>query len=108
MRAATLSQPVRYPELYPWLLLAASLDIMMTWFILALGGWEANPIAQVVIERGGLMGMTLYKLLLMTLVIVVCEFVGSRREHAGRALAGFAVIANVFPVVYGASLVAAW
>lgn len=103
---AQAREPVLYPDVYCWILLGATLDILVTTCILGLGGSEANPIALAVLDFGGLPAMTGYKLALMTLVIVVCEAVGRRDGRCGGRLARFAVAANALPVVYGAALIA--
>jgi len=93
--------PVLYPTVYPWYVLMAALDIMVTWVILVLGGHELNVLADWVIQRYDLPGVVSYKFALVVLVIVVCEIVGRRRYDAGLRLARWAVALTAFPVVVG-------
>jgi hypothetical protein len=93
-----LSRPVLYPEMYPWLVLVASMDVMMTWVCLWLGGTEFNPIAAVIIEAGGLAGALLLKFSVVILVICVCEFVGRRNSIVAQRLGRVSIGLNCFPV----------
>ena len=47
---------VLYPRLYTWVVFLASMDIIMTWVILHMGGTEVNVLAASVIERWGWWG----------------------------------------------------
>ena len=93
-----LRRPVLYPELYPWLILVASLDIMLTWVCLSLGGSEFNPIAARFIDIGGLAGAILLKFTCVIVVVLACEEIGRRRSQMGRRLGGVAVALNALPV----------
>lgn len=93
-----LSRPVLYPAMYPWLILIASMDVMMTWVCLWLGGTEFNPLAAVIIESAGLTGALLLKFTVVILVILVCEFVGRRDEKVARRLGSVSIALNCFPV----------
>lgn len=98
-----LRQPVLFPAIYPWLLLAASLDVMLTWVCLAMGGMEFNPVAARCIDAGGMHGALALKFSCLVVVVLSCEAVGRRRLLTGRRLAECAVALNVLPV--GAALV---
>ncbi|MCC6659254.1 MAG: hypothetical protein IT437_00035 [Phycisphaerales bacterium] len=91
-------RPLLYPRLYPWLLLAAALDVMLTWLILELGGQEMNVVARAAINAAGLPGMLLLKFCGIVLVIAVCEFVGRRNTATGLRLAGVATVITCIPV----------
>lgn len=93
-----LNRPVLYPGMYPWLVLVASLDVMLTWVCLTLGGMEFNPIAARFIDAGGLGGAVLLKFTCVTVVVLVCEFVGRRREGLARGLANASIALNSVPV----------
>ncbi|GMV24118.1 MAG: hypothetical protein AMXMBFR58_01490 [Phycisphaerae bacterium] len=93
-----LSRPVLYPDLYPWLLLVASLDVMLTWVCLSLGGSEFNPIAARFIDAGGLGGAIALKFSCVIVVVVACEEIGRRRSAMGRRVGGWAVALNAMPV----------
>ena len=98
-----LDKPILYPTAYRWVIIAASLDVICTWFILALGGHELNALARTVIEAGGLPAMLAYKFALIALVLVICEHIGRMKFDTGRRLAAAAVALNAFPVIVGAS-----
>jgi hypothetical protein len=97
---------VRYPDQYLWFVLFSSLDIMLTWIILHLGGSEVNPIANAIIELWDLPGAIGFKFGLMIMVLLVCEYVGSHRDALGRSLVTLAVVISAFPVVYSFVLIA--
>jgi hypothetical protein len=91
-------KPVLYPRTYLWLVLVSALDIMLTWVILHLGGYEANPIAERVIEHFDLWGAVSFKFFLVIVFLLTCEFVGRRRPQIGRAMAYVAVCISAVPV----------
>jgi len=97
------SEPVLYPGMYPWYVVLAYMDVVLTWTILGLGGAELNPIAASVIEHGQLQGMVCFKCLTMVIVLASCEYIGRVKHSAGFRLAVFAVVANVVPVAVGAT-----
>lgn len=90
-----------YPALYPWLIALAALDVMVTWVVLALGGQEFNVVARIAIDAGGLAGMAVLKLVMMSIVLGICEFVGRREHRLGRRLAEGALAANTLAVSLG-------
>lgn len=92
-------QPVLYPDAYGWAVLAGSLDVMMTWVVLGVGGTEVNVIADRVLRHAGLPGLLMFKFGVIALVLLICEFVGSRRPPIGRSIAHLAVGLNALPVV---------
>ena len=62
--------PMRYQDGYVWFLLFASLDIILTWYILRKGGTEVNPLAKLVIERWDLAGAIAFKFSIVLFVVV--------------------------------------
>lgn len=96
-----LERPVLYPRVYPWLILMAALDVMVTWIVLAAGGMELNALAARVIDAAGLPGMIAYKFSCIGLVLILCEAVGRHRARAGSGLARWAVAMNALPVGAG-------
>ena len=94
-----LMQALRYPNHYVWLVFVSTLDLLMTFTILYLGGREVNPVAQAVLSRYGFIGMTLFKFALVTFVILMCEAVGRRNDIKGRRLAVTLVILSALPSV---------
>lgn len=92
---------MRYPDAYVWLVLVSALDIMLTMIVLvALDGFEVNPIAADVIERLGYTWAIVFKFAIVVFVIVICEVIGRRDDRAGRRLARAAVVINALPVIY--------
>ena len=87
-----------YPNAYTWLVLASALDLMMTWVVLHLGGREGNALAAAVIRRFGLPGLSVYKFLIVSVVIVLCEIVGRLRRTAGLRLAVFSICVTCVPI----------
>jgi hypothetical protein len=101
-----LDKPVLYPRYYRWVILFASLDVILTWIILTRGGAELNIIAKQVIDSAGLPGMLAYKFFLIILVLVICEHIGRIRFHTGRGVALTAIALNIFPVLVGGTQLA--
>ena len=97
---------VQFPNYYVWFVLFGSMDIMLTWVILHLGGSEVNPIARRIIDRWDLPGAIAFKFTLMIIVLLVCEFVGTRRRALGLLLAIVAIVVSAFPVLYSFVLLA--
>ncbi len=93
--------PILYPNAYAWFIVAAALDVVVTWMILHAGGSELNALADWVIRRFDIAGVVSYKFLLVALVLVICEVVGRRNARRGLLLACWAVALTVFPVVVG-------
>ena len=91
-------KPVLYPNADLWLVLVSAMDIMLTWLILHLGGYEANPLAARVIEHYDLWGIVSFKFFLVIVFLLTCEFVGRRRPGVGRAMAYVAVCISAVPV----------
>jgi hypothetical protein len=93
--------PVLYPDMYAWLVLLSALDIMLTHSILFhfadFGGREVNTIADWVIRRFDIAGAIALKFLSVTLVVLVCEYVGRRRPRTGRGLISVILVLAAFP-----------
>ena len=113
LRRLWLAVPaMRYQNAYVWLILFATMDVMLTWKILSKGGTELNPIARAVFdywnERWGdpwdLWGAIGFKFCLILFVIVACEVVGRRKDGVGRWLARIAVFLSACPVFYSLGL----
>lgn len=94
-----IREPVLYPRLYPWFILLATADVLLTWLILAhYDGVELNPIAARVIGWQGMMGATMLKFAGVMFVMWTCEFIGRQRQGVGRNLLVSAVLLNCVPV----------
>jgi uncharacterized membrane protein len=90
---------VLYPDRYAWYVLASALDVMATVTVLIhLGAREVNTLAQKSIDLFGTWGLIGLKFASVILVVVICEYVGRRRERAGRMLATAAIIMSLAPV----------
>jgi hypothetical protein len=97
---------MRYPDHYTWLVLVASLDILLTYVVLHLGGIEANPLAAKVIYRWGVPGMVIYKFIFIIIAILIGEEVGKRNEWKGRKFLEYAIVISAFPVIFALMLLA--
>jgi hypothetical protein len=89
-----------FPDRYVWLVLFSALDVFMTFVILSLGGLEANPVADWILQRFGIAGMTVFKFVLITVVILICEYVGRRDREAARRLTVYGLALTMMPVVF--------
>lgn len=89
---------VLFPVGYSWLVLAGSLDVIMTYLMLNLGAIEVNIVADRAIRAGGLWGLIALKFLALAIVLGICEYVGRRRLAAARSLVGAGVALNFMPV----------
>lgn len=88
-----------FPQRYVWLVLLSALDVLMTTVILTVGGREANPLADWVLGNFGLRGMTIFKFVLISGVILLIEYLGRRDRAAGKRLCFYALVLTMFPVV---------
>ncbi len=88
-----------YQRSYKLFVFISALDVILTWFILLLGGSEVNLLADAVIASTGLKGILIYKFCLVLLVVLICEVVGRRRPWVGRNLARAAIAITAVPVV---------
>jgi hypothetical protein len=100
---AAAARGVLYPQPYLWYLFLSAMDVVFTTLILAAGGRELNMVAEWVLHRYGIRGMILLKFLMLTVVVLVCEFVGRHNHATGLKLSRWAVAASAFPVLVGAS-----
>ncbi len=105
---AAANLPLLYPNHYAWYILAGTLDIIVTHFILRLGGEELNGLADHLIERFGVWGLIGLKYGTVVLVVLICEAVGRVRPRWGRALASAAVVLSALPVGIGLLMVYGW
>lgn len=96
-------RPVLYPRTYGIYVTLASLDILLTWVILGLGGTEMNKVAAWIFDQHGVTGATFFKFATVLVVLLTCEFLGHRppEERVARRLALLAVAVSVVPVMVG-------
>ncbi|MCB9850696.1 MAG: hypothetical protein H6817_08325 [Phycisphaerales bacterium] len=97
-RGLFASPQMLFQNNYVWFVLVSALDVMLTWIVLLLDGVEANPIADAVLQYGGLPGMVAFKFALVLLVVVLCEWTGRRNLHTGWKLSEWAVAITTIPV----------
>ena len=92
---------MRYPNIYTWVVLLASLDGLLTLFVLYLWeGSEVNPIAAAVIETMGPYWAGFFTLATVVVVCVILEVLGRCGARPVRRLATAAVVVNALPVAY--------
>ncbi len=94
-----MSMKALYPNLYAWFVFLSTMDVLMTFVVLWFGGSEANSLANWVLERWGFAGLTIFKFVLVTFVIVLCEVIGRRDAGAGRLLIRAGLVLTCVPVV---------
>jgi hypothetical protein len=99
------SSGVLYPNLYAWLVIASSLDVLLTSVILHIGGGEANPVAARIIRHFDIPGMTIYKFLIVSFFILICETVGRLSPRAGKRLAIASIVITCVPVMVALVLI---
>jgi hypothetical protein len=97
---------LRFPSLYAAIIVAGTLDVWLTGVLLALGGQEANPLANAALQAHGFGGMVLFKYLAVGLVILACEFVASRDRRTARNLALVLIAIHAAPLPWSAALLA--
>ena len=96
---------VIYPYHYLALTFVSALDLVFTYIILLLGGYEVNPIANAVLQSpADFHGLIVYKFVIVVAVIGVCEFIGRHAPDTARRLSGWAVAISAFPVVWSSLL----
>ncbi len=94
-----LREPLLYQNAYVWFVLVSSLDVMLTWVVLAYGGREANGLARFALRRFGLVGLVGFKFVLVVFIICLCEVIGRRSPVGGKRLAEWSVALTCVPLV---------
>ncbi|MBS0191443.1 MAG: DUF5658 family protein [Phycisphaerales bacterium] len=97
-----LHAPILYPKSYAVFLVLAALDVICTWFVLAMGGRELNAVADMLLQQWDIHGLLMLKVGVVAMVLMIAEFIGRRRPGAGERLMFAAVAMNMFPVAVGA------
>ncbi len=97
--ARRLIPDVLYPKHYVWYVFTSTLDLILTWIILHVGGSEVNALANWVIQQFDLPGVVIFKYSLVLLVITICEIVGRNEWRRGKHLCEWAVGLTFIPVV---------
>ena len=97
-----LQASILYLKTYTAFVLLAALDVICTWFVLALNGREVNALANMVLQQWDVHGLLALKFCVVAMVLMICEFVGRKRPAAAVRLAFAAIAMNFFPVAVGA------
>lgn len=97
---------VIFPNGYVWFVFISTLDLLLTWIVLFLGGREANTVANEILVRFGLPGLIVFKFALVVIVICICEWVGRRRHESARLLLSVGIMITCLPVVLAMILIA--
>jgi len=100
-------RPMLHPRHYTWFVFLSAMDIMFTWVLILLGGAEANPIADAVLQHGGLPSLVVFKFCLVMLVVILCEWTTRKNPRSGLRLAEWAVAITAIPVVVAGALLMA-
>ncbi|MEO1235197.1 MAG: DUF5658 family protein [Planctomycetota bacterium] len=96
---------VRLPYLSLSLVFVSALDVIFTYAVLVLGGMEANPIANAVLESpAGFHGLIGYKFVIVAAVILIAEFIARHALDTARRLMLVGIAISAFPVVWSLSL----
>lgn len=103
-----LSRPTLFPRHYIWFLVLSAMDLLLTSVILHLGGREVNIIANQVLYNWDLAGLTVYKFLIVALVVVLCEAIGRLEPLTGRRVAACAILITLFPVTFASAQLASY
>jgi Domain of unknown function (DUF5658) len=98
-------RPVIFPNGYVWFVFVSALDIMLTWVVFHVGGYEANHLAAQIIYRFGLPGLVVYKFALVIVVILICETIGDRHKEAARKLLSVGIMFTCMPVILAVFLI---
>lgn len=92
-----------YPDAYVWFIVVSTLDLLVTGIILILGGQELNPVARQVHQHWDLLGLSVFKFIIVATVISLCQAIGRLRWHTGRSIAWLGVGVTTVPVIFGAT-----
>lgn len=90
-----------------WILILSAADIFLTHALLRQGQqfYESNPLADWFFQRYNIAGMVAYKFLIISVVIIICEFVERRRPGLGRFVLRVGIVAAGGVVVYSLFLI---
>ena len=95
---------VHFPNLYLWLVFLSALDVVLTRVILYFNGTELNPLAAWIIDRGGQLGMSIFKFVIVAFVIMICEYTATINPRTARRLALAGCLITAVPVVWSSFL----
>ena len=105
----TVEQPntrdVLFPKQYVWFVFLSVLDVLATRIAFEYGAIEANPFAAWLMDRfeewgyDPATGLVVLKFTAVPIVLLICEFIGRRKNATGRRLAEWMVALAAIPVV---------
>ena len=98
--------PWRRMRLYKTLFVGVSvMDVVLTFCLLNTGSfYESNPIANQILQHWGFLGMTLYKLLIVSSVMMIANIISIWRVNTSRFLLAFGTVATAMVVAYSVFL----
>jgi DMSO/TMAO reductase YedYZ heme-binding membrane subunit len=80
-------------------------DLFLTGYLFDYGGLEGNAVAALIWKNYHEVGFTLYKFLLVALVITVCEMISLGSVRKARFVVTFGCFVYVLVVLYECSLI---
>lgn len=96
---------VLYPNFYLWLIFVSALDVILTRVVLFFGGKEVNPIADWILSEFGRMGLSIFKFIIVGVVIICCEIIGRRSWKVARNLAVVSILISLVPVIWSSFII---
>jgi len=81
-------------------ILINTLDIFMTYVLISLGAIEANPIANIFLEKFNFNGLIVFKLVIVAGVCVIAQIIAAKSVRKGRNLLNFGSLLVGAVVVY--------
>lgn len=97
-RSFVAAQPTPAELLLAYAVLAAG-DVLLTTWILSLGGIELNAIADRVLQQFGPPGLAVLKLATMVVVLACVSAIWLKSERTGRRVAAWGVGLSMLPIV---------
>ena len=100
------SKPLPLEDATCMFILVNVLDIFATRILLSIGGSEANPVAQLFLERWGFHGMIVFKMAMIAFFCVATQWIGQFNLQKAKRLMTFGTTVVSCVVIYSAILVA--
>ncbi len=80
-------------------------DLFLTGYIFKHHGMEANGIALWVLHRYGLLGFAVFKFLLVTVLVIICEVIATHKLKSARMVILLGCFVYGFVVIYESVLI---
>ena len=80
-------------------------DLFLTGYIFKHHGMEANGIALLVLHRYGLLGFAIFKFLLVTVLVLICEVIATHKLKSARMVILLGCFVYGFVVIYESVLI---